>query len=384
MKKSKKLCLCVFIDAFGWELAKRHRFLDDVLITKAPVETIFGYSSTCDPTILTGKLPREHGHFVFFYYSPEESPFRLYRPLDLLPKFIMNRGRVRAKFSRIVEKLHGYTGYFQLYNMPFKYLHLFGYSEKRDLYQPGGINGGQPTIFDHLRERKVPYALTTWRQPERVRFASLESEVERGEVAFAYLFLGDLDGVLHGRGTQAPEVAAKLQSYESELRRIVAKARDRYETFHMYVFSDHGMTDITGVCDLMPKIEALGLGFGKDYAAVYDSTMARFWFLNDGARAAIVRTLEAEPQGRIVSEEELKAWGCDFPGQKYGQLFFLMNPGTIICPGHMGEKPLPGMHGYDPSHPTATAAFMSSERVEPLPKRLDDLYGIMRAEVDGA
>lgn len=382
MGQGKQLSLCVFIDAFGWEIAQRYPFLDDVLVTKAPLDTIFGYSSTCDPTILTGKLPRDHGHFVFFYYSPKESPFKFYRVLDILPKSIMNRGRVRAKFSRIVEKLHGYTGYFQLYNMPFRYLHLFGYSEKRDLYQPGGINSGAPTIFDYLREHKIPFNLSNWRQPERSRIAALEADVDRGEIVFAYLFLGDLDAVLHGHGTGAPQVAAKLQWYEGELRRVITKARDRYETVRLFVFSDHGMTDITGVCDLMARIDAIGLRFGEDYAAVYDSTMARFWFLNDRARADVVAALERERQGRIVSEEQLAAWGCDFPGHKYGELFFLMNPGIIICPGHMGEKPLPAMHGYDPHHKTSTAAFMSNVVVDPLPKRLDDLYGLMRAEAE--
>ena len=53
-----ELRLFVFIDALGWELARKYSFLDDILVTKTPLGTIFGYSSTCDPTILTGKLPR--------------------------------------------------------------------------------------------------------------------------------------------------------------------------------------------------------------------------------------------------------------------------------------------------------------------------------------
>ncbi|MBI2951474.1 hypothetical protein HYY27_05230, partial [bacterium] len=59
----RKLALFVFIDAFGWEILRRRPFLDDLLKVKAPLTTVLGYSSTCDPTILTGRLPREHGHF---------------------------------------------------------------------------------------------------------------------------------------------------------------------------------------------------------------------------------------------------------------------------------------------------------------------------------
>src|SRR5947209_16258995 len=101
MNQNGKLSLFVFIDAFGWELLQRNSFLDDVLQTKAPLGTIFGYSSTCDPTILTGKLPREHGHFSFFYHNPSGSPFRICRLLRFLPAFVTRRGRVRRLMSRV-------------------------------------------------------------------------------------------------------------------------------------------------------------------------------------------------------------------------------------------------------------------------------------------
>ena len=62
------LSLFVFIDAFGWEIQKRFPFFEGLLPYRFPLDTIFGYSSTCIPTILTGKLPREHGHFSFFRF----------------------------------------------------------------------------------------------------------------------------------------------------------------------------------------------------------------------------------------------------------------------------------------------------------------------------
>ena len=75
----KRLTLCVFIDALGWEILQRHSFLDDIVVEKRPLNTVFGYSSTCDPTIITGKMPRDHGHFAFFTYDPENSPFGWYK-----------------------------------------------------------------------------------------------------------------------------------------------------------------------------------------------------------------------------------------------------------------------------------------------------------------
>ena len=107
------LTLAVFIDAFGWEVLQRHAFLEGALAHQSPLDTIFGYSSSCDPTILTGTLPREHDHFSFFYYDPSRSPFRGFDRLSALPAAIVEHGRVRHWISRVVGQWKRFTGYFQ-------------------------------------------------------------------------------------------------------------------------------------------------------------------------------------------------------------------------------------------------------------------------------
>jgi len=381
MASSGELSLFVFIDAFGWELARKYPFLDDLLVTKRPLGTIFGYSSTCDPTILTGKLPREHGHFSFFYHNPKDSPFGVCRPLGLLPKFITRRGRVRRVMSRIIRRFYGYTGYFQIYSMPFRYLNLFDYSEKRDIYQKGGINGGCPTIFDHLRDNKIPFYLSDWRASEEHNLKTLENALEIGEIRFAYLYMAAMDATLHAYGTDSPKVAAKIKWYEDQLRRVLATAQRRYPKVRMFLFSDHGMTDITGLVDLKPRIDALGFRLGKDYNVVYDSTMARFWFFRGDVRERVVEALKGEPHGRILNRADMAGFGCDFPDTKYGELFFLLDPGWLLCPSFMGETPLAGMHGYAPEDKDSVALFCSNVKPDPMPERLDDLYGLMMREV---
>ena len=384
MGDERKLTICVFVDALGWELVQQCGFMNDVLTYKYPLGTIFGYSSTCDPTILTGKLPREHGHFAFYYYNPAASPFGFYRHFSWLPKSFFNRGRVRARLSLEIKRFHGFTGYFQLYNMPFRHLHLFDYSERRDIYQPGGINSGARTIFDVLREKAIPASISDWHLPEFVRVAALHRDLEEGQVRFAFLFLSGLDAVLHEHGTQAQEVKDHLALYEKQLRLLIEKAESMYDSVRMCVFSDHGMTDITRTVDLMKRIESLGLEFGVDYAAVYDSTVARFWFLREGSRKAIIQALRQCPEGRILSDKQLADWGCDFPDKKYGQLFFLLNPGVLLCPSFMGEKPLAAMHGYAPDDRFSVASFMTNVALERVPKRLDDLFGLMYSEAAGS
>lgn len=375
--KAGKLSLFIFIDALGWEIMRDRPFLNDLLTVKRPLDTVFGYSSSCDPTILTGKMPQVHGHFSFFLYDPPRSPFGHVRWLRHLPKSVTSRGRVRGWISRAVEKTLDYTGYFQLYNMPFEHLPLFDYSEKRDLYKPGGINGGQETVFDELIARNIPFHATNWRLPEPMRLEAFEAELPKREMRMAYLFLSDIDGVLHRVGTQHAEVDEKLAWYERRLTETLNHAYDHYDEIDLCVFSDHGMTDTVEDCDLMSRIDALGLTFGEDYAAVYDSTMARFWFLRDSARDKIERALAQETRGRILTPDQLEAYGCNFPGQRYGELYFLLDPGVLLCPSFMSSRTLAGMHGFDPHHKDSIATFMSNRSFEAMPTRLDDMRGLM-------
>ena len=60
-----------------------------------------------------------------------------------------------------------------------------------------------------------------------------------------------------------------------------------------------------------------------------------------------------------------------------------MDPGVLICPSFMGDKPLAGMHGFAPEDAGSTAAFLSNVTLDSMPRRLDDMYRLMRAEVDG-
>ena len=381
MARAGRLVLSVFVDAFGWELAQRIPFLDDVLTHKAALGTVFGYSSTCDPTILTGVAPREHGHFSFFVYDPPHSPFAALRPMGLLPSSVVDRGRVRSWISKWVGRGLGWNGYFQLYNVPWNVLPMMDYIEKKDIYFPGGILGGQKTVFDPLRERGIPFSLSDWRRPEVENLARLEHDVGEGRIALGWLFLASLDAVLHAQGTRGAAVVDRLRWYEERLRRILAIAHERYEDVRIHVFSDHGMTDVKDTCDVMARVDATGLRFGHDYAAVYDSTTARFWYLRDGARERIEAAMAGEPRGRWLDDETLHAWGVDFPGHRYGDRFWLADPGVLIVPSHMGLKPIPGMHGYAPNDKDSVAFYGTNTPDAPRPSGLADLKGVVLSEL---
>ncbi len=381
MARSGRLVLSVFVDAYGWELARRVPILEDVLAYRAPLQTVFGYSSTCDPTILTGAAPRDHGHFSFFVYDPPRSPFKALRWFRYLPSQVVDRGRVRSWISAGVGRMLGWNGYFQLYNVPWDVLPLMDYIEKRDIYFPGGILGGQETVFDPLRQRGIPFSLSDWRRPEVENVARLKADVSHGRIALGWLFLASMDAVLHDQGTRGPGVEARLRWYEARVREVLAIARERYEDVRLHLFSDHGMTDVTGTCDLQARVQATGLKYGQDYVAVYDSTTARFWYLRDGAREHIEAALAQEPRGRLLDDDTLHAWGVDFPGRRYGHRFWLADPGVLIVPSHMGLRPIAGMHGYAPDDPDSVAFYGTNATDAPRPAGLADLKDVFLSEL---
>jgi len=375
-----RLDIFAFVDALGWEVLRGRTFMEDELPWRQRVRSVLGYSSACVPSILTGRLPRDHGHWSFFYCSPETSPFRSLRPLRLLPQSIAGRARVRNVLSRAVARQNGFTGYFQLYQLPFEHAHEFDYCEKRDIFSPGGVSGA-PTIFDWLRGTGLPFHVSDWRQSEDDNLAALRRDLDARDLRFAFLYLADLDGALHMVGKDDPSITTRVARYEARLREVLAAARRRYGEVRLSVISDHGMAHVTKTFDLQSVLAALPLRFGRDYVAALDSTMARFWLRSEAAARLLPEALAAAEGGRLMADAELATLGCDFPGRRYGELIFLMDPGHLIVPSHMGLKPIRGMHGYHPDHPDSDAALLSSHEPARKTESICDFHGLMQLAV---
>jgi hypothetical protein len=109
--------------------------------------------------------------------------------------------------------------------------------------------------------------------------------------------------------------------------------------------------------------------------------MARFWMRSDAAARLLPQVLAEADGGRLLSDAELAALGCDFPGQRYGQLIFLMDPGHLIVPSHMGRTPIHGMHGYHPDHPDSDAALLSTHQPARETESICDFHELMTLAV---
>lgn len=378
----KKVHIFIFIDALGWEIIKRHNFLSDMFPYRYPAKMQFGYSSTAIPTILTGEPPEKHKHLSFYYYAPDKSPFKIFKWLMLqyLPSKIFDRWRVRHIFSKIIAKVYGFTGYFELYAMPYNQLPYFDYIEKQDIFVPNGL-APVPNLADVLREYNIPHHISNWRLKESENVEALLKELDEGEINFAFLYTAAMDGLLHMHVNSPEVIQYKLDWYQNQIEQVKAKAQEKYDESCIYIMSDHGMTPRIGTMDIRRKIKKLEFKFGTDYAAVYDSTMARMWFFSDKARRKITEVLEQIPNSRIISDKEKAGYGIDFDDNMYGELILLLDPGWQIEPCDMGRKSLPGMHGYAPEDKDSYASFLSEIPIDSPPSWVGDYFKIMKAKI---
>ena len=369
----------VFVDALGWEQVVKYNFLDDLLPHRRKIEMQFGYSCTAIPTILSGERPSAHGHLAFYDYAPERSPFRAMRFLApfLRPRSFWRRGRVRHQLSKLIKRLYGFTGYFQLYGVPIERLPKLDYCEKTDLFVRGGL-APLKNLADVWEEQGLKWHISDWRRPEAENFRIAEGLFRRGEVDRAFVYSAAFDALQHDNVGRDDVLRPKVRAYADSIRALHRALVASGRPFELTVFSDHGMTPLKGTADAPAALSKTGLVWGRDYASAIDSTMARFWWINADAEGKVRAAFTGMP-GHWLTEDEMRYHGIWRDDHKFGDAIFLADAGVQFCPSDMGVKPLNGMHGFDPADKDSAAACLSTA---PLPEgmaRVSDYFKLMTA-----
>lgn len=357
----------ILVDALGWEVAERFGFCKDLLPRARAMDTVLGYSSAAIPSLLSGQPPSSHGIWAMYRYDPIRSPFRFLRHVPRLPHALEWRVRVATKW--VLGKRNTIRGYFDLYEIPLDVLGYFDVSQHGDPYEPGGMNGH--TFFDELTTRRIRYKMWNYRTAEEDNFAALEGALA-GDSDVLFFYTAELDALMHRQGIFHPAVASKLAHYEDRIRALVDRAQGVGRPLSIFLFSDHGMTDVREPVDLMARVEEWGFGPGSDILAFYDSTMARFW-CSGQAKQALATKLNETGWGHVMTDTELEHFGCRFEDRAYGDLIFLLSPGRLIIPSFMGSVPVAAMHGYHPDDRYSKGCFMTNVDAAELPQSILEL-----------
>ena len=377
MNSSASVHVFVLIDALGWVFVEDRHFLSDVLPYRRPLRTVLGYSSGAIPTILTGRTPAEHGHWNLFYLDPAASPFRWLRSFAFLPDALLNHRVTRRVLKEIGRRALGLGPLFDVCVSP-RVLPWFKWIEKRNIYAPGGVAGG--SIFDELHRQGIPHRVYPYHQfTDAEILRRVTQDLGRGETGFFFLYLSEMDRFLHGHCDPDAELDRQLDWYADRLRAVFESAREVDPGASFTVLSDHGMTPVRQTYNLVADIDRLGLTTPDDYLAVYDSTMARFWFFSVRGRRAITERLASIPCGRILGDDELRDLGILFPDRRYGELVFLLEPGWLIGGSDFnGQGWTPaGMHGYHPDDAFSDAIFLSNRHPTTEVRTIADVYPLM-------
>ena len=377
---SQRLQVIALIDALGWKYVRERKFLDDVLPYRTSVQTVLGFSSGAIPTMLTGLMPERHGHWNLFYYDPQHAPFWWLKAFNWLPKPVLDNRYGRKIIKELGRRVFGLGPTFECCVSP-HLLPYFNFSERHDIYAPKGIED-TPSLFDELESEGRGYRVYTYHQcsdAEILRRA--KRDIAESDATLFFLYLCEVDGFLHMHCKERDAIDKKLQWYDEQLREVFRIAYGRDPDASLMVCSDHGMTPVTQHADLVGEVAKLGLRMPQDYLAVYDSTMARFWFFNQAARQSVTEVMGSLDCGRVLSQQEMDRFGLHFTDDRYGQLIFLLNPGWMVAESDFnGRGWFPeGMHGYHPEDAYSDAIFLSNEKPQQPMRTIADVYYAIRA-----
>jgi hypothetical protein len=363
--------LFFFIDACGAEVVRPFPAFTDLAPRWKPLRSVFGYSSACVPSILSGLYPEEHGHWSFFTRAAPGAGLQVPWWVKALPAGLRDRGRVRGRLSRPVGRANGITGYFQLYQMPLDELHRYGHCEPRDIFAPGGLNRGS-TFIDDLAHTPIRSWVADWHRSEAENWADMERQAADRRPGVLFMYAASLDAWLHDHTRQHAGLEGELRAIRTSIERVLAAARNSHDTVRFSMFSDHGMCTVHRHVDPFPLLARTGLRMHRDYQCVIDSTMVRIW-CDDAARKAVIReALAACRELRLLDPDWLARERCAFPDDRFGQDIWLAEPGVLLVPSHMGKKPLAAMHGYDTAHADSDAVLLTDDPQADA----DDIVGI--------
>lgn len=349
--------IVILIDGLGFELARRYEFRPKAFGELARLETILGFSGAALASIFTGLWPDEHGLWMMYSFAESSSPFSWLR---MLPASVSSRRLWLRRLMRWnLEVVHRVKGYYSLYDVPRAVLPHLDIPAREDIFAAGGA-GRARTIFDVVSQRRLPSRVWDYHGDEEGAFRELIERAGRGDGGFYLLYTARLDAELHRTGTGGAGIPSRLEWYARMIAKVEQAASAGGRSARIFVLGDHGMGDVTKHVDVMASVGSLGLDIPRDFVPFYDSTMARFKVRTERARGALMELLSAWRFGRVLTEAEKERLHVSFGDGRFGDVIFLVEPGSIILPSFMGREPVVAMHGYDPAAPCMPSVLLSN------------------------
>lgn len=312
------------------------------------VKPTFGFEP--DAAYLAGLYPDQADGGAQFWYLPEKSPFGFTR---LLPKGLNHLPELPQKVLRklilLIARRNSMSPNLSTARIPFHLLNQFSLSMSHHLDHPEFSS--RETLFDRLRKHKKAYLFHAAPDFRVTMKAVLDRAVKElfQPIEFAFFHIGNLDRTGHEYGPLSPQITEELNHVDKGLESLYGNIRKRFDRVNLVIMGDHGMMAVHHHLDLLALFKKQHLVNGRDFLYILDSTMARFWFSNTGSQKKVESILSGIAGGRVLNRNDRDVYHLNWPHNRFGDLIFLADPGTLIFPNHFQlKKPVKGMHGYDP------------------------------------
>lgn len=358
-----KPVISVFFDGLKPESLRYMPFLNSIPHQRR-LETILGYSITCHASMYTGVYPDRHKLWFLWQYSEQTSPFKWLKKIPL--KFLGDNipgWMIAHKIAARRTHLTAYWGIPRLFNLPLHYWPNIDVAEKKYWDEDGYIDGC-PTIFERLRQHKVPYEVVGM-VPNVVSTSRIVAEHQFTQIQpWIYLFIGDVDAITHHFTQCSPEVIAKLREYDAIVENACQKVKEIAGDYELMVWSDHGHVVLNEKLDIYDIFRKAGDNL-NNYMHLIDINFARFWFNNDLQRIQVEKILSTIPNGHILDEAEMRHEHVFVGDNRFGDLIFYLDSGSAFSRTIFGfglrQK---SIHGYLPHHPGIDGIFLSTRKID--------------------
>ena len=377
-----KPVLTFFLDALKPDSLQYMPFLNSFAYQRR-MRSELGHSVTCHPSMYSGVHPHKHLQWFVWKYDPGTSPFqwaRVFRYLGLMDN-LGSRYFLHKYTSMFRPRNTSWFGVPLLVNLPLRYWPYFNVVEDRAWDEPGYL-AEYPTVFDILRRHQLGFEVAGMRKEGGDEFEQM-GQHQFGEIQpWTYFFIGSVDHFSHAYGQDAPETIERLRKLDELICSKYEQYSRQTEDFDVFVFSDHGHIRVTRQVDIDDIFRRHGTDLNR-YIHLTESNYARFWFRNDGERAAVERILESIEGGFILTREHYRRYQLEMPDNRYGDLVFYLDAPAIFSKTIWGfSRHQRSMHGYLPEYPGSDGVFLSQrplvdgthvELVDVLPTLLNSL-----------
>jgi len=288
-----------------------------------------------------------------YKFSPETSPFGVYRKfalLDRLPATLTPWAKLAL--SKALARLTGRR--YDIRNIPMKLAPFFDFTTTVDI---AGVRpfGQIPTIFDVLRDNGIRFTCINsgdlglryfWSVKSAARKLIALAEQVPPDTAFTYIYLHYLDNGAHRLGTTSDKFLREVSGVDSLVEQLVDRLEATLGDTETIIFSDHGMADARSFVNFDGLLKDRYLG--ERFVVTLDSTMVRIWYLDKTAEEYVRPKLAGLQYGRFLSAEDKERLRVNFRHSLYGEDIFLLDPPYNIFPNFISLlKPL-AMHAYHP------------------------------------